>query len=140
MADDEDDEEPITEMTQDMGSSLAQVKDHVLIDTMEKRPTILFSQELWNVCNCQSQTQNPSRPLRIQLAGRGYTLHGDEALHMKRISLHQIRALLATGDIYGVYELYNMAHHDEDRDDKTEATPSMHPDIAQLLAQFELLF
>ncbi|GJU70385.1 E3 ubiquitin ligase PQT3-like protein isoform X1 [Tanacetum coccineum] len=72
--------------------------------------------------------------------GRGYTLRGDEALRMKWISLHHMHALLATDDIYGVYELYNMAHLDEDRDDKTEATPSVHSDIAQLLAQFESLF
>ncbi|GKE11475.1 hypothetical protein Tco_1415026, partial [Tanacetum coccineum] len=76
----------------------------------------------------------------IRFSKSGYTLHGEEALRMKRISLHHMRALLAMDDIYRVYELYNMAHHEEDRDGKIKATTPVHPDIAQLLAQFESLF
>ncbi|GJW72186.1 ty3-gypsy retrotransposon protein [Tanacetum coccineum] len=33
---------------------------------------------------------------------KGYLLRGEEALRMKRISLHHMRALLETGDVYGV--------------------------------------
>ncbi|GJS61506.1 retrotransposon-related protein [Tanacetum coccineum] len=37
-----------------------------------------------------------------------YVLKGDDALRMKRISLHHMCALLESEDTYGVYELYNL--------------------------------
>ncbi|GJT05145.1 retrotransposon-related protein [Tanacetum coccineum] len=173
MADDEDDEEPITETTQEdvmergdisilnslvghgsprslqlwgsLGSCKVSLEIQGLridvdlyvlpIKGLDIVLGIQWLQKLGKVTHDYSQ-----QTMEFMLAGRGYTLRGDEALCMKWISLHHMRALLATDDIYGVYELYNMAHHDEDRDDKTEATPSVHPDIAQLLAQFESLF
>nr|GEU60912.1 hypothetical protein [Tanacetum cinerariifolium] len=40
-----------------------------------------------------------------------YALKGDDALLMKRISLHHMHALLEFEDIYGVYELYNLDYN-----------------------------
>ncbi|GJU89085.1 ty3-gypsy retrotransposon protein [Tanacetum coccineum] len=141
MADDKDDKEPITETTQgdvmERGdiSILNSLVGHGSPRSLQLWGSLGSGKKLGKVTHDYSQ-----KTMEFMLAGRGYTLRGDEALRMKLISLHHMRALLETDDIYGVYELYNMAHHDEDRDDKTEATPSVHPDIAQLLAQFESLF
>ncbi|GJW86964.1 ty3-gypsy retrotransposon protein [Tanacetum coccineum] len=58
----------------------------------------------------------------------------------KRISLHHMRALLGADDIYGIYELYNLEHAMEGRDN-TEAVESItHPALEPLLVRFESLF
>ncbi|GJW57808.1 ty3-gypsy retrotransposon protein [Tanacetum coccineum] len=65
---------------------------------------------------------------------QGYMLRGEEALRMKRISLHHNHALLETKDIYGVYELYNLDHGTEEKGSSTDVEVISHPDIEQLIA------
>ncbi|GJV51973.1 hypothetical protein Tco_1447714 [Tanacetum coccineum] len=45
----------------------------------------------------------------------GYTLRGEEALRMKRVSLHHMHALLESEEIYEVYKLYNSDHGVEEK-------------------------
>ncbi|GJX15841.1 ty3-gypsy retrotransposon protein [Tanacetum coccineum] len=71
---------------------------------------------------------------------RVYVLKGDDALRMKRISLHHMRALLESEDIYGVYELYNLDYDAGGNDTTVEAPALVHPDIEQLLKKFETIF
>ncbi|GKB44630.1 ty3-gypsy retrotransposon protein [Tanacetum coccineum] len=59
---------------------------------------------------------------------RVYVLKGDDALRMKRISLHHMRALLESEDIYGVYELFNLDYDAGGNDTSVEApVPSTLP-------------
>ncbi|GKD31964.1 reverse transcriptase [Tanacetum coccineum] len=69
-----------------------------------------------------------------------YMLKGDDALCMKRISLHHMRILLESEDIYGVYELYNLDYDAGGNDTTIEAPALVHPDIKQLLKKFETIF
>nr|GEW78671.1 ribonuclease H-like domain, reverse transcriptase, RNA-dependent DNA polymerase [Tanacetum cinerariifolium] len=72
---------------------------------------------------------------------KGYLLRGDEALRMKRISLHHMRAWLETDDVYGVYELYHMdAETTKQGNLSGNATLPRHPDIEELISRFETLF
>ncbi|GJU42159.1 ty3-gypsy retrotransposon protein [Tanacetum coccineum] len=65
---------------------------------------------------------------------------GDDALRMKHISLHHMRALLESEDIYRVYELYNLDYDAGGNDTTVEAPALVHPDIEQLLKKFETIF
>ena len=38
-----------------------------------------------------------------------YTLKGDESLHVKRISLNHMQALLESDDVYGACELHSLS-------------------------------
>ncbi|GKD44789.1 retrotransposon-related protein, partial [Tanacetum coccineum] len=45
-----------------------------------------------------------------------------------------------TKEVYKVYELYNLASHEDEQEHAQLATSSKHPKIAKLLSQFALLF
>nr|GEV02693.1 hypothetical protein [Tanacetum cinerariifolium] len=69
-----------------------------------------------------------------------YTLQGDESLRIKRISLHHIRALLETEEVYGIYELYNLASPRDEQEHAQLDMSSEHPEITLLLSRFASLF
>ncbi|GKD35378.1 retrotransposon-related protein [Tanacetum coccineum] len=71
---------------------------------------------------------------------QGYTLHGEEALCMEHVSLHHMRILLESEEIYGAYELYNLDHGADENGSSHDIEALMHPNIEQLLAQFKNLF
>ncbi|GJS03981.1 ty3-gypsy retrotransposon protein [Tanacetum coccineum] len=71
---------------------------------------------------------------------QGYMLHGEEALCMEHVSLHHMRALLESEEIYGAYELYNLDRGVEENGSSHDIKALMHPNIEQLLAQFKNLF
>nr|GEW06419.1 retrovirus-related Pol polyprotein from transposon 297 family [Tanacetum cinerariifolium] len=60
---------------------------------------------------------------------QGYTLRGDEALRMKRISLHHMRASLEKKD-----------SSTKEKGSSTDVQVITHPDIEQLLARFKEIF
>nr|GEX04519.1 hypothetical protein [Tanacetum cinerariifolium] len=62
-----------------------------------------------------------------------YTLQGDESLCIKRIILHHMRALLDTDEVYGVYELYNLASPRDEQEHAQLDMSSEHPEITPLL-------
>ncbi|GKC55993.1 ty3-gypsy retrotransposon protein [Tanacetum coccineum] len=69
---------------------------------------------------------------------KGYLLRVEEALRMKRISLHHMQALLETNDVYGVYELYHMDTETTEQGNLSgNTTLSCHP---ELISRFETLF
>nr|GEX74024.1 retrotransposon-related protein [Tanacetum cinerariifolium] len=74
------------------------------------------------------------------LSGQRYTLRGEDSLRMKRVSLHYMRALLETEEIYGVYELYNLEHAMRKGASADEADTIIDPAIEQLLTRFKTLF
>ncbi|GJY66637.1 retrotransposon-related protein, partial [Tanacetum coccineum] len=66
-----------------------------------------------------------------------YTLRGDAALRMMKISLHRMQALLDMGDVYGIYECHGYALRAEsEQTTSTVVTSSEQPEIYQLLARF----
>nr|GEX35508.1 reverse transcriptase [Tanacetum cinerariifolium]GEX82942.1 reverse transcriptase [Tanacetum cinerariifolium] len=69
-----------------------------------------------------------------------YTLRREDNLRMKRVSLHHMRALLETEEIYDVYELYNLEHAMEEWASADEADTIIDHAIEQLLTRFETLF
>nr|GEW34557.1 hypothetical protein [Tanacetum cinerariifolium] len=87
-------------------------------------------------------THNYSKhTMEFTWSDKGYLLRGEEALRMKHISLHHMRALLETDDVYGVYELYHMdAETTKHGNLSGNATLPRHPDIKELISQFETLF
>ncbi|GJR44098.1 hypothetical protein Tco_1312201 [Tanacetum coccineum] len=71
---------------------------------------------------------------------KGYMLRGEEAIRMKCISLHHMRALLETDGVYGVYELYNFTTKERGQGATAAADITLPPEIVQLLTRFEALF
>nr|GEY97125.1 retrotransposon-related protein [Tanacetum cinerariifolium] len=71
---------------------------------------------------------------------RVYALKGDDALRMKRISLHHMHALLESEDIYGVYKLYNLDYNAGGKDTIIKALALVHPEIEHLLEEFDTIF
>nr|GEW06418.1 hypothetical protein [Tanacetum cinerariifolium] len=69
------------------------------------------------------------KTMEFTWSDHGYTLRGDEALRMKRISLHHMRALLEKED-----------SSTEERGSSTDVQVITHPDIEQLLARFKEIF
>ncbi|GJT16062.1 ty3-gypsy retrotransposon protein [Tanacetum coccineum] len=78
--------------------------------------------------------------MKFKWSDQGYTLRGEEALRMKRISLHHMRAFLGADDIYGIYELYNLEHAMEGRDSTKAVESITHLALEPLLVRFESLF
>ena len=69
-----------------------------------------------------------------------YTLRGEESLRMKRISLHHMRALLETDDVYGIYELYSLDGGGAEESHTHASEIVLSPELEQLLVRYESLF
>ncbi|GKB72377.1 ty3-gypsy retrotransposon protein [Tanacetum coccineum] len=79
--------------------------------------------------------------MEFTISDTTYTLRGDAALRMMKISLHRMQALLDMGDVYGIYECHGYALRAEsEQTTSTVVTSSEQPEIDQLLARFGDLF
>ncbi|GJW42570.1 reverse transcriptase [Tanacetum coccineum] len=78
--------------------------------------------------------------MEFTLVNTKYSLQGDESLRMKKISLHHMQALLETEDVYGVYECHGLSLEAEGVATTPEVADPVHPELEQLLTQFDSLF
>ncbi|GJU46888.1 ty3-gypsy retrotransposon protein [Tanacetum coccineum] len=78
--------------------------------------------------------------MEFNLLGTTFTLKGDESLCMKKISLHQMQALLEQDRVYDVYEIYHLPLEADGGDTSLLAASSQRPELDQLLGRFNNLF
>ncbi|GJV78676.1 ty3-gypsy retrotransposon protein [Tanacetum coccineum] len=79
--------------------------------------------------------------MEFTLLNTTYTLQGDEALRMKKISLHRMQALLDMEDVYGVYECHGYAlRYESNQATLSVSTTSGQPELDHLLARYDGLF
>nr|GEX28883.1 hypothetical protein [Tanacetum cinerariifolium] len=78
--------------------------------------------------------------IEFTLLDTTYSLKGDDLLYMKKISLHQMQAMLEHDDVYGVYEIYYLSIETEVGEMSPETVISRLVEPEQLFIRFDLLF
>ncbi|GJZ18396.1 retrotransposon-related protein [Tanacetum coccineum] len=78
--------------------------------------------------------------MEFTLLDTTYSLKGDDSLRMKKISLHQMQAMLEHDDVYGVYEVHHLSIETEVEEMRPETAGPRLAELEQLLLRFDSLF
>ncbi|GJZ84443.1 ty3-gypsy retrotransposon protein [Tanacetum coccineum] len=74
---------------------------------MQGHDVVLGIQWLWNLGKVTHDYAQ--QIMEFTLLNKTYSLKGDDSFHMKKISFHQMQALLGQDEIYGVYEAHSLS-------------------------------
>ncbi|GKB08227.1 hypothetical protein Tco_0836511, partial [Tanacetum coccineum] len=83
---------------------------------------------------------NAHQTMEFTLLDTTYSLKGDDSLRMKKISLHQMQAMLEHNDVYGVYEVHHLSIKTEVEKMRPETAGPRLAELEQLLLRFDSLF
>ncbi|GJX95247.1 hypothetical protein Tco_0349833 [Tanacetum coccineum] len=78
--------------------------------------------------------------IEFTLLDTTYSLKGDDALRMEKISLHQMRAMLEHDDVYGVYEVHHLSIETKVEEMRPKTVGPRLAELEQLLLRFDSLF
>ncbi|GKD28059.1 ty3-gypsy retrotransposon protein [Tanacetum coccineum] len=74
---------------------------------MQGHDVVLGIQWLWNLGKVTHDYVQ--QIMEFTLLNKTYSLKGDDSFRMKKISFHQMQALLGQDEIYGVYEVHSLS-------------------------------